>query len=116
MRQDDERRQFAERPLVIAVLGRIPERMPGAATGREFDRFAERNSFSWHHGGSRSANDDWRAAVHFWFYVDRGRCGRRRRDISQTIAERAWTIMHLADAERRDPAVRDQHGGPDPVA
>ena len=24
--------------------------------------------------------------------------------------------MHLADTERRDLAVRDRHGGPDPVA
>jgi hypothetical protein len=116
MRQSDEGRQLSGGGFVIAIFRRIPERMSGAATGREFDRFAERNGFFWHHGGSRGANDERRAAVHFWPYGDRGRRGRRRRDIRQTIAERTRTVMYLADAKRRDLAVRDQHGSPYPVA
>src|SRR6202040_3183505 len=64
----------------------------------------------------RAANDNWRDGVHSWPYADRGRRGRRCRDIGQTIAERARTVMYLADAKRRDLSVRDQRGGPDPIA
>ena len=116
MRQDDERGQFAGGTFVIAVFWRIPEGICDATARREFDRLAERNGFFREHGGGRGANDERRAAVHFWPYVDRGRRRRRCRDIGQTIAERARTVLYLADAKRRDLAVRDQHGGPDPVA
>jgi hypothetical protein len=89
--------------------------MAGSAPCRKLDRLANRDRLRRQHGGRGSAQGERGLAVEAGLERHRGRRGRRRRYEGQPLPKGLRALLNLADIERRNLAVRDEHGGSDAI-
>src|SRR5262249_35124470 len=83
----------------------------GAAARRKINWGSNRDTFFRDYSWGRDADFSWRASIDLWQHRNGRRRSGRGLDISNTVAERERGFLHLTEAERQDPPIREHDSG-----